>query len=501
MELRMTRQVEIDESAIANANFSLKSRDDIPKILRGLQHIYMTKSLRELIFGLLESKILPEVDHQNGRPGMALWKIFVMGVLRLDLNCDYDRLHELVNHHDTLRQILGHSDACDKSEYHFQTIKDNVCLLTPSLLAEINELIVKAGHTLLSKKKGNEALRGRCDSFVVETNVHYPTDISLLYDAMRKVIELTASLSIKQGLSDWRQSKYNVRQIKRQVRLTQNKKRIFGRTGTQKLASETAMKESHATLLTLSEQFLKRSELTVTKIGGLPSLRTSDLLQIEHINFFVAHAVRQIQQIRRRVLDGEIIPHAEKVFSLFEPQTEWISKGKVGVPFELGLRVCVMEDQHQFILHHQVMEKETDDQIAVSMVEKTKKPFPKLLSCSFDRGFHSANNQIALSEHLDVVALKRKGKLSEKARAIEHSEPFKRAAHKHSAIESAINALEVHGLDKCRDHGIDGFKRYVGLAIVARNIHRIGTLLHQREEAKLAHKNKCYRKKRLLLAA
>ena len=62
---------------------------------------------------------------------------------------------------------------------------------------------------------------------MVETNVHYPTDISLLYDAMRKVIELTASLSIKQGLSDWRQSKYNVRQIKRQVRLTQNKKRIF----------------------------------------------------------------------------------------------------------------------------------------------------------------------------------------------------------------------------------------------------------------------------------
>src|SRR6266568_7622829 len=76
------------------------------------------------------------------------------------------------------------------------------------------------------------------------------------------------------------------------------------------------------------------------------------------IEKFINHADRQIDQTRRRVILGETIPHDEKVFSVFQTHTEWISKGKAGVPVELGLRVCVMEDQHRFILHHQVMEKQ-----------------------------------------------------------------------------------------------------------------------------------------------
>ena len=78
---------------------------------------------------------------------------------------------------------------------------------------------------------------------------------------------------------------------------------------------------------------------------------------LAELEVYIAHAERQIDQIRRRVIYGETIPHEEKVFSIFEPHTEWIGKGKAGVPVELGLRVCVLEDQHRFILHHQVMEK------------------------------------------------------------------------------------------------------------------------------------------------
>ena len=65
--------------------------------------------------------------------------------------------------------------------------------------------------------------------------------------------------------------------------------------------------------------------------------------------------MRQIDQIERRVLKGEVIPHEEKVSSIFEEHSEWISKGKAGVPVELGVRVCVLEDQYQFILHHRIM--------------------------------------------------------------------------------------------------------------------------------------------------
>ena len=74
---------------------------------------------------------------------------------------------------------------------------------------------------------------------------------------------------------------------------------------------------------------------------------------------FIDHGWRQIDQIRRRVIEDERIPHEEKVFSVFEEHTEWVSKGKAGVPVELGLRVCVLEDQFGFILHHRVMEQQT----------------------------------------------------------------------------------------------------------------------------------------------
>ena len=194
----------------------------------------------------------------------------------------------------------------------------------------------------------------------------------------------------------------------------------------------------------------------------------------------MAHAERQIDQIRRRVIKGEKIPHEEKVFSVFEEHTEWISKGKAGVPVELGLRVCVLEDTMGFILHHQVMEKQTDDKVAVSIIEETQARFPRLRLCSFDKGFYTPQNREALQERLEKVVLPKKGKWSKKDRKIETEEEFVAARKRHSSVESAINALEVHGLDRCPDHGIEGFKRYIALAIVARNIQKLGAILQQR---------------------
>jgi hypothetical protein len=481
MRVLKNPQMQFGEVDISEIKFNPKSRDDIPKILKGLQFIYTNESIRKEIFNILENKISPNINKNNGRPGMELWKIFVMGIIRLDLNCDYDRLHELVNHHDTIRQMLGHGIFDDKWHYEMQTIKDNVSLLTPNLLDEINQVIVKAGHILL-KKKENDPLRGRCDSFVVETNVHFPTDINLLFDAMRKVITLTAELCNKYGLSDWRQHAYNAKQIKRLMRTAQNKKRAKAKTDEQKKKRDILIAKAHQEYIDVSQKYLDKACYTIETLEkqGLSAIK--DALIIEQIRVFINHGIRQIDQIKRRVIYGEIIPHNEKVFSLFQPHTEWVMKGKAGIPVELGIKVCVMEDQYQFILHHMVMEKQTDDQVAIPMIDETKKRFPNLSMCSFDKGFHSPANQKALSDKLDVVALKRKGRLSQQAKEIEQSEEFMKARHKHSAVESAINALEVHGLDMCPDHGIRGFKRYVALAIVAHNIRRIGIILKNREQ-------------------
>jgi len=137
---------------ISQIKFDIKSRDDIPQILMGLQYIYTQQDARKKIFKILEEKVTPQADKTSGRPGMDLWKILVMGMLRLNLNWDYDRLHEMVNNHKTIREMLGHSIFDANDRYHLQTLKDNVHLLTPEILSEINKVVVDAGHKLVKKK-------------------------------------------------------------------------------------------------------------------------------------------------------------------------------------------------------------------------------------------------------------------------------------------------------------------------------------------------------------
>lgn len=149
-------QMQFGEVDISKIQPNIKSRDDIDKALFGLKHIYTTPELRENIFKVL-GKITPKVSKTTGRPGMDLWKIFVMGVLRQVCKYDYDRLLDTVNNHRSIRLMLGHNshvewgDNCNT--YELQTLKDNVTLLTPEILDEINDIVVNAGHKQLSKKK------------------------------------------------------------------------------------------------------------------------------------------------------------------------------------------------------------------------------------------------------------------------------------------------------------------------------------------------------------
>lgn len=494
-------QLSIGEIDVSKINFDIHSRDDIPRILRGLQFIYMNAVLRNSIFNLLQLKISPEVSKANGRPGMNLWTIFVCGVIRLDLNIDYDRLHELLNQHITLRAMLGHN-AVDDVSYHLQTIKDNVRLLTPELLDEINQLIVKSGHQLvLADTTVNEPtkptepvkptepiLNARCDSFVVETNVHYPTDTNLLFDAMRKLIQLIAVLCVLLGFDGWRKFSNNIKDIKKAMRLTQFKRQSKSKDEEKQKKNKALVKAAHQQYIDIAQSYLDKVRKTLQDIETKDIKNVNQKTKVDaikaEIDKFIGHADRQIDQIRRRAINEEKIPHEEKVFSLFETHTEWISKGKAGVPVELGVKVAIMEDQYGFILHTKVMENQEDSEIAVKIVEETLKMFLNLKRVSFDKGFHSPENQSQLKLLLEKVVLPRKGKLSAVAKEIEQEPEFVNARKAHSAVESAINALEVHGLDICPDSGIDGFKRYVKLAMVARNIHRIGDILCGREKEK-----------------
>jgi hypothetical protein len=478
----ITPQLKLGEQDIAAIAFNPKSRDDIPQILRGLQYIYITAAVREQVFAIL-AEVMPDgvngkAAAHTGRPGMDQWTMLVLGTLRLGLNIDYDRVHELANEHTTLRLMLGHTGWAEdeRDRYQLQTIKDNLRLFTPEILDRINQVVVAAGHALV-KKSPDAPLAVRVDSFVVETDVHYPTDINLLWDAIRKLIELMAVLCTTLGMTDWRQSAYQLRQFKKLFRQVQRLKHSTAKDPQIRAAKQEAVRQAHRDYLDAAETLLSRVRETLwtLQVGLVPAVL------LEPLERYLGHAERQIDQIRRRVLLGQTIPHDEKVFSLFEPHTEWISKGKAGVPVELGLRVVVVEDQYRFILHHQVMQQTTDDQVAVPLMTETLARFPHLASASFDKGFHSPANQTELAAIIAQVVMPKKGKLSLVQSAREHAPEFVALRHQHSAVESAINALEVHGLDRCLDHGIEGFKRYVALAVVSRNIQRLGALLHQQQ--------------------
>ena len=200
------------------------------------------------------------------------------------------------------------------------------------------------------------------------------------------------------------------------------------------------------------------------------------------------HAVRQIDQIGRRLLKGETLPQNEKVFSIFEPHTRWVLKGKAGRPVELGVPVCIMEDQYQFILHYEIMWEGSDVDFAVPMVVTTKDLFPDFCSASFDRGFHSPENRARLDEVLVDNVLPKKGRLSKAERDREQGETFAAKRRQHPAVESAINNLEHRGLNRVRSKGREGFARTVALSFVALNVHRLGRVLRQqaREQHRLA---------------
>jgi len=477
MRVINNEQMRLGAVDVSQVKIDSKSRDDIPQILRGIQYLYTHVEIREKLFYALEKTIPSTIDKSNGRPGMALWKIFVLGILRLNLNCDYDRLQSLANNYRTVREMLGHG-YFDEDYYQLQTLKDNVQLLTPEVLAEINQIVVGAGHKLL-KKKETADVAARCDSFVVKTDVHFPTDINLLYDATRKAIQLIAQLSEQFEITSWRQSQYNIKQVKRAYRKAQQSKRANKKNEEQRLRH---IQNEHKAYIDLAELYFTKVSQSIHHITSTQTLSMIDVANIMKIEEYVNHGARQIDQIKRRVLQGEVIPNEEKVFSLFEPHTEWICKGKLGVPVELGVKVCIIEDKDQFILHHRVMWKQTDDKLTVPMAKETKEKFPNLYSVSYDKGFYSKDNREQLAEILDAYSLPKKGKLSETDNVIQSRDAYIKAKQKHSAVESAINALDHHGLDKCPDHGKGGLERYVALAIVGRNIQRIGAILQKRAQ-------------------
>jgi len=476
MRKRFNIQYELGATPIEQVKFPARSRDELPRVLRGLQHIYATPELNKAIFDLLESQIIGDKNNRMGRPGMKLWEILVLGTVRLTLDADYDRLEHIANYDKLVRDLLGVTTFGEQlKRYPLQTLKDNVTLLDESLLLKINELVVSSGHQLVKKKEENEGLRVKVDSYVVESNVHFPTDVNLLWDACRKCLDMVGRLVRGVPRSGWRKHRALKRELKRHY---QRVSRVMSRGGRRR---EARLQESVLAYLRCAGSLSLRLKSSAELFSSLAAESFFNDLLYKELSYYEKMLDKHIDLLRRRVIYKETIPHEEKMFSLFEPYTRWINKGKSGGRIELGLPVSIASDQHGFILDYYVMESESDVDVAVPLGERLIGRWGRLSSLSFDRGYWSPENYRRLCYRVEELIMPKKGGKNKAEQERESREAFIRLRCEHAGVESDINALEHHGLNRCPDKGVKHFRRYVGLGILSLNLHRLGNLLLARD--------------------
>lgn len=480
MRRRFAVQLALGQTPIEQVRIPLKSRDELPPILAGLQWIFTTPEINEQIFALLESKVIAG-RKATGRPGLDLWQILVLGVVRLGLDCDYDRLEDMANHHLLLRQILGVSAWPGASEkpFHYKTLSENVCHLDEEALMQINAIIAQAGRGVFKKKEGPELIQARTDSYVLETNVHYPTDLNLLWDAQRKCLDLIIPLMSRHGLPGWRKAKVWRGQLKTQmIGLT----RLASRGGP-RLEDRRAV--AAAAYVRASYRFEQK---LFEALQSLPApLSVVEVMQRTSLEYFHTALIKQLDLVERRWLKGEKIPHHEKVFSLFEPHTELIKKGKLFPPVELGHKLLVTTDQHGLILDYRVMDQQPSDGAeTIGAADRLIGRYGagQIASLSFDKGFSCEEDRQLLELYIPEVIMPKRGKRNQKEQERESRPVFRALRHQHHAVESDINCLEHHGLNRCPDKGLHGFKRYAGLGVLAYNLHKIGKCLIEKQRAK-----------------
>lgn len=482
MRQRFQTQPSLQIIPIEKIQLPTRSRDELPPILAGLQWIWTHATLKAEIFALLEAKILAG-KKATGRTGMDLWQILVLGVVRLGWAADWDRMEDLANHHTLLRQMLGVPAlpwGADAKGFAHQTLRDNVALLDDGLLKAINARVAAAGRAVFAKKAGAPlaALAVKVDTYVLETDVHFPTDLNLLWDAGRKCVDLIEKYRDQFGyaLPGWRKAKDWRRRFKALERLTS--KTVYGGGANKEQRVRRAVREYlHA-----------GRELGAKVRASLLGLcdQAVDLGHWEALEYFHRMLAKHLGLVERRLLQDETIPAAEKVFSLFEPDTEWIQKGKQRPNVELGHRFLIATDQHQLVQDYDVPVGGVDVDQSVPVTDRLLSRYGvgQIASLSFDKGFTRAEDRELLSLYVPTVVMPKRGKKNAAESARESERKFVTLRRQHSAVESDINSLEHHGLNRCLDVGLDGYRRYVGYGVLSYNLHVIGRELLARARAR-----------------
>jgi IS5 family transposase len=310
---------------------------------------------------------------------------------------------------------------------------------------------------------------------VVETNIHYPTDSSLLGDGARVLTRTMKKIEKQAGTLK--------RKVRNRTRSVNKRVRAIAMASRQKAAaSEERRQKQYRELLRYSRQILNDTRRVMQEMEEMiPARRKKGLRRLAESLSTMADRVRQVvKQTRTRVFEG-ITQMPGKVVSLFEPHTEIIRKGKASKPTEFGKLVQVQEAENQIITHYEVFEERPSDrELLLSSVEVQIGKLgrvPQLVTA--DAGFYSQVQERAVQEKgVKWVAVPNRNTTSIERKKLENCRWFKKAQRWRTGCEGRISVLKRrHGFSRCRYRGLDGMKRWVGLGVLADNLINIGKVL------------------------
>ena len=429
------------------------------------QHDMVEQVRCDLVRGLKQPR--------KGRYGLTPSQVLRSLVLMRVKNWDYRELCERIADGVTLRGFTGF--YCGRVPKH-DAFNRSFNRLTPDTLKAVNDLVVQAA-VMLGLEDGTKL---RVDTTVVETDIHHPTDNTLLWDVVRVVTRWVGRLAKTLMLARIAPFRDRRRSARRRMYEIQRM------TTRQRQDRQTA---AYRTLIGIAEEVVTNAKIVLKKTG---KARGADLmadLALAAIRDKIAHycslGERVIAQARRRVLDGEQVPNAKKIYSIFEPHTDLIKRGKIRTPLEFGHKVFLAESATGLITQYEVLKGNPVDEVHVApSLRRHRRTFGRALQLyGADRGFFSEQN-VAVCMHGAVRTVcipQRGGSKTPQRQAYERSPAFKQGQRFRAGIEGRISVLmRGRGMKRCHAEGAERFAMFVGAAVLANNLMIIGNRLIKR---------------------
>lgn len=294
-------QWSLGQTPIDQIRLNGRSRFELIAILAGLQHLEADVALRNQILEAVASDVLGSRSSRRGRGGMSFWQILVLAVIRQGCNYDYAALEHAANHDELVRQFMQ-LGMLTRPQFAEKTIHENISRLKPETLESIVYQVAQQGHQLVPDAV--EQVRG--DSFVVQTNIHYPTDSNLLVDGIRKLTILSRQLADEVGQRGWRQS----RQLHKKAKRLDRK---IGRLARSRCKDrDVQLRDVYRQLIELARTITDRAlDLYVATAGY--KLNPLIAVQRDEILVFTVKTDYVASLAQRRVIQGESIGHDEKI--------------------------------------------------------------------------------------------------------------------------------------------------------------------------------------------